>query len=66
MKWLVGASVYDVHQGEFSKRAIAVENGRIEGLESEPKPAPADDVVDLSGAYFALGYRLGNFGDVCG
>ncbi|MGE0239386.1 MAG: amidohydrolase family protein [Parvibaculaceae bacterium] len=52
--WLTGAQVYDVERGGFSRKSVAIRDGRVEALAAGSPPAGADQ-IDLGGAYLLPG-----------
>lgn len=55
MRWLMGGQVYDVDSGSFRAADVAIENGRIAGLNAGAKRAAGDETVDVGGLWLIPG-----------
>ena len=55
MRWLMGGQIYDVKQESFLSADVAIENGRIAGLDKRGKRAAGDDTIDATGLWLLPG-----------
>ena len=55
MIWLRNGSIFNVETGAFERRDIGIDKERLAWLSPAGMPAPADSVLDLSGAFLLPG-----------
>ena len=55
MLWLINGQVYDVEQGTFRHKAIAIDGEKIVAIEDRARPSSEDRVIDLDGNYVLPG-----------